>query len=234
MDRVKTTFRTGKLASTALWTLGVTALASVLGSGVSNAQVVCPTDPITTTGGSTLLTAAAIGPVCGNTTISGDQTFPGYWEFTWDGAATSTAVGASVTQNNVIGSFQGDLALYSSNDDLIESADLVGSYLYSSPATGSLGYAFTPERSTTLASRAATICLSPLPSRRPNRPRSACLAARSQRLAGSAGAGNNAEPCAEFRSGDASARFRHHAVLQRRPHARAGVVVGALAKPFQP
>jgi hypothetical protein len=144
MDNVWKTFRAAKLGSTAAWALGVTALASVIGANPARAIVVsCPTDPITTVGGSTPETAPDIGVVCEGASISGSQTFPGYWEFTWDGSNNPAAIGASVTQNADVGSFFGDVALYDSSDNLLASATMSGSFSDDDPATGTLDYTMT-------------------------------------------------------------------------------------------
>jgi len=142
MYPVLKTFRAAKLGSTAVWTLSVAALASVLGSGVSNAGVVaCPTDPITSAGSDTVETPTNVGPACIDTTIAGDQTFPGYWEFTWNGSNGPATIGASVDQSS--NSFQGDLALYDTSDNLLESATMAGSFTGGDPATATLDFSFT-------------------------------------------------------------------------------------------
>lgn len=145
MDSVWKTFRAAKMCSTAAWALSVTSLASVLGSGAANAfAVTCVPGQSTAAGASTVETATTIGSVCEGSSIVGDQSFPGYWEFTWNGSANPAAIGASVTQNGDTGSFQGDLALYDAKDNFIESSDFSGSFYNDDPAVATLDYTFTP------------------------------------------------------------------------------------------
>jgi hypothetical protein len=124
VKKVLKTYKAAKLSSTAVWVLGVTSLASLVGAGPARASLGCA-NPVTAPGG-TLASPTVIPEGCDLSEIDGDQAFPTYWEFTWNSAKT---INAAVTQGavpvgggSVTGSFYGNLALYDSNDNPIESA----------------------------------------------------------------------------------------------------------------
>jgi hypothetical protein len=124
MDSVWKTFRATKLGTSAAWALGVTALTTVLGHGVAQAVTAsCPSDPITSAGGSTTATATPISPVCDGTQITGAQGFPTYWEFTWQDASGNSTIDANMTNTGDGGSFSGNLELLdSTGTNVLQSA----------------------------------------------------------------------------------------------------------------
>jgi hypothetical protein len=115
MDSVWKTFRAAKLGTSAAWLLGATTIATMLGQGVAQAAAVaCPTSPITSAGGSTPQTATEIGNICQGTQITGDDSFPSYWEFNWSSVSGNSTIDADITSDGENGSFSGTLELLDS------------------------------------------------------------------------------------------------------------------------